>query len=152
MTPAKPKPITIAREVIRMTDAAKGAQEYGLIGALHQMVEQLARCGATDADVDIDVLLEYIDAAGDCDYCRADDGKPSANELKAAMNRQLARRPRAQVDASDAAVLQFEPMVYLVTAAYAMNKNGATAGVSIALIVDQDGVVTPARELKVMAF
>ena len=38
-------------------------------------------------------------------------------------------------------MLEFEPVVHLVTAAYAKNENGVTSGSSIALIVNQDGSV-----------
>jgi len=69
------------------------------------------------------------------------DGKPSVDELTTKINQQLARRGQAQVEASDQSVLKFEPLVHLVTAAYAKNEGGVTAGLSIALVVNQDGSV-----------
>lgn len=139
-------PITIARAIIRIGDAARNANDYSLLGALHEMVEQLSQYGVKDADVDMYLLLEYVEATDGCDYCRAADGKPSVEELTTKINQQLARRGQAQVEASDQSVLEFEPVVHLVTAAYAKNEDGMTSGLSIALIVNQDGSVDLPRE------
>mgnify|MGYP002743209783 FL=1 len=140
------KTITIARAIIRIGDAARNANDYSLLGALHEMVEQLAQNGVKDADVDMDLLLEYVEAADGCDYCRAGDGKPSVDELTTKINQQLARRGQAQVEAGDQSVLKFEPLVHLVTAAYAKNDNGTTSGLSIALVVNRDGSVDLPRD------
>ncbi len=140
------KTITIARAIIRIGDAARNVNDYSLLGALHEMVEQLLQNGVKDADVDMDLLLEYVEAADDCDYCRAGDGKPSVEELTTEINQQLARRGQAQVETSDQSVLKFEPMVHLVTAAYVKNEDGVTSGLSIALVVNQDGSVDLPRE------
>jgi hypothetical protein cdivTM_07079 len=140
------KTITIARTIIRIGDAARSANDYSLLGALHEMVEQLAQNGVKDADVDMDLLLEYVEAADGCDYCRAGDGKPSVDELTTKINQQLARRGQVQVEASDQSVLKFEPVIHLVTAAYAKNEDGVTSGLSIALVVNQDGSVDLPRE------
>ena len=139
-------PITIARSIIRIGDAARNANDYSLLGALHEMVEQLSQHGIKDTDVDMDLLLEYVEAADGCDYCRAGDGKPSFEELTTKINQQLAWRGQAQVEASDQSVLKFEPMIHLVTAAYAKNKDGMTSGLSIALVVNQDGSVDLPRD------
>ena len=144
---SKPKnPITIARAIIRIGDAARNANNYSLLGALHEMVEQLSQYGVKDADVDMDLLLEYVEATDGCDYCRAADGKPGVEELTTKINQQLARRGQAQVEASDQSVLEFEPVVHLVTAAYAKNEDGVTSGLSIALVVNQDGSVDLPRD------
>jgi len=140
------KTITIARAIIRIGDAARNANDYSLLGALHEMVEQLSQHGVKDTDVDMDLLLEYVEAADGCDYCRAGDGKPSVDELTTKINQQLARRGQAQVEASDQSVLKFEPVVHLATAAYAKNEDGMTSGLSIALVVNQDGSVDLPRE------
>lgn len=140
------KTITIARAIIRIGDAARNANDYSLLGALHEMVEQLSQHGVNDTDVDMDLLLEYVEAADGCDYCRAGDGKPSFEELTTKISQQLVHRGQAQVEASDQSVLKFEPVVHLVTAAYAKNDNGTTSGLSIALIVNQDGSVDLPRE------
>ena len=139
-------PITIARAIIRIGDAARNANDYSLLGALHEMVEQLSQYGVKDADVDMDLLLEYVEATDGCDYCRAADGKPSVEELTTKINQQLARRGQAQVEASDQSVLEFESVVHLVTAAYAKNEDGVTSGLSIALVVNQDGSVDLPRD------
>ena len=139
-------PITIARAIIRIGDAARNVNDYSLLGALHEIVEQLSQNGVKDADVDMNLLLEYVEAADDCDYCRAGDGKPSVEELTTEINKQLARRGQAQVEASDQSVLEFEPVVHLVTAAYAKNEDGVTSGLSIALVVNQDGSVDLTRD------
>lgn len=140
------KTITIARAIIRIGDAARNANDYSLLGTLHEMVEQLSRHGVKDADVDMNLLLEYVEAADGCDYCRVGDGKDSVDELITRINQQLARRGQAQVEASDQSVLEFEPVVHLVTAAYAKNKDGVTSGLSIALVVNQDGSVDLPRD------
>lgn len=140
------KTITVARAIIRIGDAARNANDYSLLGALHEMVDHLSQHGVKDADVDMDLLLEYVEAADDCDYCRAGDGKPSVEELTTEINQQLARRGQAQVETSDQSVLKFEPMVHLVTAAYVKNEDGVTSGLSIALVVNQDGSVDLPRE------
>ena len=140
------KTVTIARAIIRIGDAARNANDYSLLGALHEMVEQLSQHGVKDADVDMDLLLEYVEVADGCDYCRAGDGKPSFEELTIKINQQLARRVQAQVEASDQSVLKFEPMIHLVTAAYAKNEDGVTSGLSIALVVNQDGLVDLPRD------
>ena len=139
-------PITIARAIIRIGDAARNANDYSLLGALHEMVEQLSQHGVKDTDVDMNLLLEYVEAADGCDYCRAGDGKPSVDKLTTKINQQLARRGQAQVEASDQSVLEFEPIVHLVTVAYAKNEDGVTSGLSIALVVNQDGSVDLPRE------
>ena len=138
--------ITIARAIIRIGDAARNAKDYSLLGALHEMVEQLSQHGVKDTDVDMDLLLEYVEAADGCDYCRAGDGKPSFEELTTKISQQLVRRGQAQVEASDQSVLKFEPLVHLVTAAYAKNKDGVTSGLSIALVINQDGSVDLPRD------
>ena len=140
------KTITIARAIIRIGDAARNANDYSLLSALHKMVEQLSRHGIKDTDVDMDLLLEYVEAADGCDYCRAGDGKPSFEELTIKISQQLVRRGQAQVEASDQSVLKFEPLVHLVTAAYAKNKDGVTSGLSIALVINQDGSVDLPRD------
>lgn len=140
------KTVTIARAIIRIGDATRNANDYSLLGALHEMVEQLLQNGVKDTDVDMYLLLEYVEAADGCDYCRAGDGKPSFEELTTKINQQLARRGQAQVEASDQSVLKFEPMIHLVTAAYAKNDNGTTSGLSIALVVNQDGSVDLPRD------
>ena len=140
------KTITIARAIIRIGDAARNANEYSLLGALHEMVEQLSQHGVKDTDVDMDLLLEYVEAADGCDYCREGDGKPSVDKLTTKINQQLARRGQAQVEASDQSVLKFEPVVHLVTAAYVKNEDGVTSGLSIALVVNQDGSVDLPRD------
>ena len=140
------KTITIARAIIRIGDAARDANDYSLLGALHEIVEQLSQHGVKDTDVDMDLLLEYVEAADGCDYCRAGDGKPSVDKLTTKINQQLARRGQAQVEASDQSVLKFEPLVHLVTAAYAKNEDGTTAGLSIALVVNRDGSVDLPRD------
>jgi len=140
------KTITIARAIIRIGDAARNANDYSLLSALHEMVEQLSQNGVKDADVDMDLLLEYVEAADGCDYCRVGDGKDSVDKLTTKINQQLARRSQAQVEASDQSVLKFEPMIHLVTAAYAKNEDGVTSGLSIALVVNRDGSVDLPRE------
>lgn len=140
------KTITVARAITRIGDAARSANDYSLLGALHEMVEQLSQHGVNDTDVDMNLLLEYVEAADGCDYCRAGDGKLSVDKLTTKINQQLARRGQAQVEASDQSVLKFEPVVHLVTAAYAKNEDGMTSGLSIALVVTQDGSVDLPRE------
>ena len=139
-------PITIARAIIRIGDAARNANDYSLLSALHEMVKQLSQYGIKDTDVDMDLLLEYIEAADGCDYCRAGDGKLSFEELTTKINQQLARRGQAQVETSDQSVLKFEPMVHLVTAVYVKNEDGMTSGLSIVLVVNQDGSVDLPRD------
>lgn len=140
------KTIIIARAIIRIGDAARNANDYSLLGALHEMVEQLSQHGVKDTYVDMDLLSEYVEAADGCDYCRAGDGKPSVDKLTTKINQQLARRGQAQVEASDRSVLKFELLVHLVTAAYAKNEDGVTSGLSIALVVNQDGSVNLPRD------
>ena len=140
------KTITIARAIIRIGDAARNANDYSLLGALHEMVEQLSQHGVNDTDVDMNLLLEYVEAADGCDYCRTGDGKLSVDKLTTKINQQLARRGQAQVEASDQSVLEFEPMVHLVTAAYAKNEDSTTAGLSVALVVNQGGSVDLPRD------
>lgn len=140
------KTITIARAIVRIGDVARNANDYSLLGALHEMVEQLSQHGVKDTDVDMNLLLKYVEAADDCDYCRAADGKPSVEELTTEINKQLVRRGQAQVEVSDQSALEFEPMVHLVTAAYVKNEGGVTAGLSIALVVNQDGSVDLPRD------
>ncbi len=135
------KTITVARAIIRIGDAARNANDYSLLGALHEMVEQLSQHGVKDTEVDMDLLLEYVEAADGCDYCRIGDGKDSVDELTTKINQQLARRSQVQVEAIDQSVLEFAPVIHLVMAAYAKNENGVMSGSSIALIVNQDGSV-----------
>ncbi len=139
-------PITIARAIIRIGDAARAANDYSLLHALKEMVQTLDRYDTKDTDVDMNLLLEYVEALNDCDYCRAGDNKQSVEELAAMINKQLTRRSQAQVETADQSVLKFEPLVHLVTAAYAKNKGGTTSGLSIALIINQDGSINLPRD------
>ena len=140
------KTITIARAIIRIGDAARNVNDYSLLGALHEMVEQLSQHGVKDTEVDMDLLLEYVEAADGCDYCRIGDGKDSVDELTTKINQQLARLSQKQVDNSNKLVLEFEPTVHLVTANYAKDENGTTSGISIALVFNKDGSVSAPRD------
>jgi len=140
------KTITVARAIIRIGDAARNANDYSLLGALHEMVEQLSQHGVKDTEVDMDLLLEYVEAADGCDYCRIGDGKDSVDELTTKINQQLARLSQEQVDNSSKLALEFEPTVHLVTANYAKDENGTTSGVSIALVFNKDGSVSAPRD------
>lgn len=140
------KTITVARAIIRIGDAARNANDYSLLGALHEMVEQLSQHGVKDTEVDMDLLLEYVEAADGCDYCRIGDGKDSVDELTTKINQQLARLSQEQVDYSSKSALEFEPTVNLVTANYAKDENGTTSGVSIALVFNKDGSVSAPRD------
>ena len=53
------KTITIARAIIRIGDAARNANDYSLLGALHEMVEQLTQHGVNDTDADLTALLDF---------------------------------------------------------------------------------------------
>ena len=64
------KTITIARAIIRIGDAARNANDYSLLGALHEMVEQLLQNGVKDAEIDMDLLSEYVEVADGCDIAK----------------------------------------------------------------------------------
>lgn len=138
--------INVARAIIRIGDAAEKAKDYGLLKSLEEMVDQLARHNVKDAEVDIQLLLEYVKSLNDCEYCRESNGEMSTADLVDEINQQLVRLSQEQVDNSSKLALEFEPMVHLVTAAYAKNEGGVTAGLSIALVVNQDGSVDLPRE------
>ena len=140
------KTITIARAIIRIGGAAEKAKDYGLLGALHEMVEQLSQHGVNDTDVDMNLLLEYVKSLNDCEYCRESNGEMSTADLVDEINRQLARLSQEQVNNSSKLTLEFEPTVYLVTANYAKDENGTTSGVSIALVFNRDGSVSAPRD------
>ena len=140
------KTITIARAIIRIGDAARNANDYSLLGALHEMVEQLSQHGIKDTEVDMDLLLEYVKSLNDCEYCRESNGEMSTADLVNEINRQLARLSQEQVDNSSKLALEFEPTVHLVTANYAKDENGTTSGVSIALVFNRDGSVSAPRD------
>ena len=140
------KTITVARAIIRIGDAARSANDYSLLGALHEMVEQLSQNGVKDTDVDMNLLLEYVKSLNDCEYCRASNGEMSTDDLVNEINRQLARLSQEQVDNSSKLALEFEPTVRLVTANYAKDENGTTSGVSIALVFNRDGSVSAPRD------
>ena len=140
------KTITIARAIIRIGDAARNANDYSLLGALHEMVEQLSQHGVNDTDVDMNLLLEYVKSLNDCEYCRESNGEMSTADLVDEINRQLARLSQEQVDNSSKLALEFEPTVHLVTANYAKDENGTTSGVSIALVFNRDGSVSAPRD------
>ena len=116
--------ISVARAIIRIGDAAEKAKDYGLLKSLEEMVSQLARHNVKDAEVDIQLLLEYVKSLNDCEYCRASNGEMSTADLVNEINRQLARLSQEQVDNSSKSALEFEPTVYLVTANYAKDENG----------------------------
>lgn len=142
----KENTINVARAIIRIGDAARNANDYSLLGALHEMVEQLSQHGVKDTDVDMDLLLEYVKSLNDCEYCRESNGEMSTADLVNEINRQLARLSQEQVNNSNKLALEFEPTVHLVTANYAKDENGTTSGVSIALVFNRDGSVSAPRE------
>ena len=138
----KENTINVARAIIRIGDAAEKAKDYGLLKSLEQMVDQLTRHNVKDAEVDMQLLLEYDKTLNDCEYCRASNGELSTADLVDEINRQLARLSQEQVDNSSKLALEFEPTVHLVTANYAKDENGTTSGVSIALVFNKDGSVS----------
>ena len=138
--------INVARAIIRIGDAAEKTKDYGLLKSLEEMVGQLTRHNVKDAEVDMQLLLEYVKSLNDCEYCRESNGEMSTADLVNEINRQLARRSQVQVEAIDQSVLEFEPVVHLVTAAYAKDENGTTSGVSIALVFNRDGSVSAPRD------
>ena len=142
----KENTINVARAIIRIGDAAEKAKDYGLLKSLEEMVGQLTRHNVKDAEVDMQLLLEYVKSLNDCEYCRESNGEMSTADLVNEINRQLARRSQVQVEAIDQSVLEFEPVVHLVTAAYAKDENGTTSGVSIALVFNRDGSVSAPRD------
>lgn len=142
----KENTINVARAIIRIGDAARNANDYSLLGALHEMVEQLSQHGVKDTDVDMDLLLEYVKSLNDCECCRESNGEMSTADLVNEINRQLARLSQEQVDNSSKLALEFELTVHLVTANYAKDENGTTSGVSIALVFNRDGSVSAPRD------
>lgn len=141
----KENTINVARAIIRIGDAAEKAKDYGLLKSLEEMVDQLTRHNVKDAEVDIQLLLEYVKSL-DCEYCRASNGEMSTADLVDEINRQLARLSQEQVDNSNKLALEFEPTVHLVAANYAKDENGTTSGVSIALVFNKDGSVSAPRD------
>ena len=142
----KENTINVARAIIRIGDAAEKAKDYGLLKSLEEMVSQLARHNVKDAEVDIQLLLEYVKSLNDCEYCRASNGEMSTADLVDEINRQLARLSQEQVNNSSKLALEFEPTVHLVTANYAKDENGTTSGVSISLVFNKDGSVSTPRD------
>ena len=142
----KENTINVARAIIRIGDAAEKAKDYGLLKSLEEMVGQLARHNVKDAEVDMQLLLEYVKSLNDCEYCRASNGEMSTADLVNEINRQLARLSQEQVDNSSKLALEFEPTVHLVTANYAKDENGTTSGVSIALVFNRDDSVSVPRD------
>lgn len=138
--------INVARAIIRIGDAAEKAKDYGLLKSLKEMVDQLTRHNIKDAEVDMQLLLEYVKSLNDCEYCRESNGEMSTADLLNEINRQLARLGQEQVDNSSKLALEFEPTVHLVTANYAKDENGTTSGVSIALVFNRDGSVSAPRD------
>jgi len=123
----KENTINVARAIIRIGDAAEKAKDYGLLKSLKEMVDQLTRRNVKDAEVDIQLLLEYVKSLNDCEYCRASNGEMSTADLLNKINRQLARLSQEQVDNSSKLALEFEPTVHLVTANCAKDENGTTS-------------------------
>ena len=142
----KENTISVARAIIRIGDAAEKAKDYGLSKSLEGMVDQLARHNVKDAEVDMQLLLEYVKSLNDCEYCRESNGEMSTADLVNEINRQLVRLSQEQVDNSSKLALEFEPTVHLVTANYAKDENGTTSGVSIALVFNRDGSVSAPRD------
>ena len=140
------KTIIIARAIIRIGDAAEKTKDYGLLKSLEEMVGQLTRHNIKDAEVDMQLLLEYVKSLNDCEYCRESNGEMSTADLVNEINRQLAHLSQEQVDNSSKLALEFEPTVHLVTANYAKDENGTTSGVSIALVFNRDGSVSAPRD------
>ena len=142
----KENTINVARAIIRIGDAAEKAKDYGLLKSLKEMVDQLTRHNVKDAEVDIQLLLEYVKSLNDCECCRESNGEMSTDDLVNEINRQLARPSQEQVDNSSKSALEFEPTVHLVTANYAKDENGTTSGVSISLVFNKDGSVSTPRD------
>lgn len=138
--------INVARAIIRIGDAAEKAKDYGLLKSLEEIVGQLSRHNVKDAEVDMQLLFEYVKSLNDCKYCRASNGEMSTDDLVNEINQQLARLSQEQVDNSNKLALEFEPTVHLVTANYAKDENGTTSGVSIALVFNKDGSVSALRD------
>ena len=97
----KENTINVARAIIRIADAAEKAKDYSLLKSLEEMVDQLARHNIKDAEVDMQLLLEYAKSLNDCEYCRESNGEMSTVDLVDEINRQLARPSQEQVDNSN---------------------------------------------------
>ena len=138
--------ITIARDIMRLTDSALKHNDDHMLMTVQQIIQALVDANVQDDDVDMALLNEYMEALNECEYCRVGDNQESREELRGRIIAQLADRPQKQVAANDKLALELEPMVRLVTAMYAKDEDGTTAGVSIALVVDHNGVVSFPRE------
>ena len=77
----KENTINVARAIIRIGDAAEKAKDYGLLKSLEEMVDQLTRHNVKDAEVDMQLLLEYVKSLNDCEYCRESNGEMSTADL-----------------------------------------------------------------------
>ena len=138
------KTITIARAIIRIGDAARSANDYSLLGALHEIVEQLSQNGVKDTDVDMDLLLKYVEAMEVLQKLLADEiklrfSRNYAKDTKFSdlLNQALTRYRNGTIEAAQV----IEELINIGQQIRQTVENGAVDGLSEDEIIFYDALV-----------
>ena len=138
------KTITIARAIIRIGDAARSANDYSLLGALHEIVEQLSQNGVKDTDVDMDLLLKYVEAMEVLQKLLADEiklrfSRNYAKDTKFSdlLNQALTRYRNGTIEAAQV----IEELINIGQKIRQTLENGAVDGLSEDEIIFYDALV-----------
>ena len=138
------KTITLARAIIRIGDAARSANDYSLLGALHEIVEQLSQNGVKDTDVDMDLLLKYVEAMEVLQKLLADEiklrfSRNYAKDTKFSdlLNQALTRYRNGTIEAAQV----IEELINIGQQIRQTVENGAVDGLSEDEIIFYDALV-----------
>ena len=138
------KTITIARAIIRIGDAARSANDYSLLGALHEIVEQLSQNGVKDTDVDMDLLLKYVEAMEVLQKLLADEiklrfSRNYAKDTKFSdlLNQALTRYRNGTIEAAQV----IEELINIGQKIRQTAENGAVDGLSEDEVIFYDALV-----------
>lgn len=125
------------RHLLRLAEAAHAARDDDVLSAVAAAIEVLVRC---DSSVDMEPVSAYIRSLTDCcEYCRMPHDIEQSAILRRRVVQELAKHNESFIVANDQKALTLPPMVRLITAMYIRQVDGATEGVSIALVIDENG-------------
>lgn len=131
--------IQCLRPLLRLAEAAQRAQDDDLARTALVAAEVLAH---DNPPIDMTPILAYMRAlTSSCDHCymTCDDAELAA--LRHQAMKDLAQYNESRIAANDQKVLRLGPVVRLATAMYVRQEGDMMKGVSVAFVIDENGVV-----------
>lgn len=127
------------RPLLRLAESAQKAGDDELARTALTAAEVLAR---NNPPIDMTLILEYMWAlANSCDKYYSMYNNEELAVLRKKVMQELARHNMSLIEQNDQKALSLPPMIQLITAMYLRKKDDKTEGVSVALVIDENGVV-----------